>query len=284
MQAFIAMHWGPEFLSGRNSQGQPGLGVNVLTTSSFCPTSKQPELKHSAVQITPLAQQSTWSFVGMAWLPAEHVWQARRDLQQRLTQFDFASLVPFVDRAAELADQTPRTGLLFRASSTQACSPALQQELLNLLGMDTPESLRYQDSERHQLRILRLSAADNLGQRSLHGFALAGDTQSARWLQELLEQGQSLDWPARQWLQASSNPPQSTSSVSRQVCSCLNVREDAIAACLQKQPGETMDRLSALQQRLECGTRCGSCLPELRRLVRQVPYGDQTAATSCPQP
>lgn len=284
MQAFIAMHWGPEFLSGRNSQGQPGLGVNVLTTSSFCPTSKQPELKHSAVQITPLAQQSTWSFVGMAWLPAENVWQTRRDLQQHLTQFDFASLVPFADPAAELADQTPRTGLLFRASSTQACSPALQQDLLNLLGLNTPESLRYQDSERHHLRTLRLSAPDNLGQRSLHGFALGGDTQSARWLQELLEQGQSLDWPARQWLQASSNPPQSTSSVSRQVCSCLNVREDAIAACLQKQPGETMDRLSALQQRLECGTRCGSCLPELRRLVRQVPYSDQAAATSCPQP
>jgi assimilatory nitrate reductase catalytic subunit len=283
-QVFIAMHWGPEFLSGRNSQGQPGLGVNVLTTSSFCPTSKQPELKHSAVQITPIAQQSTWSFVGMAWLPAERIWQARRDLQQRLTQFDFASLVPFVDPEADLKDQTPRTGLLFRATSAQACSPALLQEVLDQLDLNTTECLRYQDGERHQLRILRLSTPDNLGQRSLHGFALAGDTQSARWLQELLEQGQSLDWPARQWLQTSSTPPQNTSPVSRQICGCLNVREDAIATFLQKQPGEAMDRLSALQQRLECGTRCGSCLPELRRLVRQVPCNGQAAVAPCPHP
>jgi len=236
------------------------------------------------VQITSLAQLPAWSFVGMAWLPAARVWKTRHDLQQCLSQFDFASLVPFADSAAELTDQTPRTGLLFRATSAQACAPALLQGMLSLLGLETPESLRYQNSERHQLRILRLSAPDTPGRRSLHGFALAGDTQSARWLQDLLGQGHSLDWPARQWLQASSNPPLSTSSVSRQVCSCLNVREDAIVDCLHKQTGETADRLSALQQRLECGTRCGSCLPELRRLVRQVPYGDQTAATSCPQP
>lgn len=100
---------------------------------------------------------------------------------------------------------------------------------------------------------------------------MAGDTRSGRWLQDLLEQGQQLNWPARQWLQASSTPPQGSAPVSRQVCSCLNVREDAITACLQVQPGNEAARLSGLQQRLQCGTRCGSCVPELKRLVRQVP-------------
>ena len=50
-QAFIAMHWGEEYLSGRSTTGEPLAGVNALTTSAFCPDSKQPELKHAAVKI-----------------------------------------------------------------------------------------------------------------------------------------------------------------------------------------------------------------------------------------
>jgi len=271
LQAFIAMHWGTEVLSGRDAQGQPGLGVNVLTTSAYCPSSKQPELKHAAVQITPRPSAGRWSLVAMAWLPAEQVWLARRALQQHLPRFDFASLVPFADPTAELTDQTPRTGLLLRATSSQACSPELLQQLLHLLKLDTPDTLRYQDSKRDQWRALRLNMPDTEGLRSLQGFAVAGDTRSVRWLQGLLEQGQALNWPARQWLQASSTPPQGSAPLSRQVCSCLNVRADAISACLQALPGNDVERLNLLQVRLHCGTRCGSCVPELKRLIRQVP-------------
>ncbi len=270
LQAFIAMHWGPEVLSGRDAQGQPGLGVNVLTTSAYCPSSKQPELKHAAVQITPLPSASRWSLVAMAWLPSERVWQVRSALQQHLPAFEHASLVPFTDPTAALEDQTPRTGLLLRASAAQACAPALLHEVLAQLGLDTPDTLRYHDPQRAQLRALRLSPADAQGLRGLQGFALAGDSRSARWLQDLLEQGQALNWPARQWLQASRTPPQGSAPASRQVCSCLNVREDAINACLQTQGGSEADRLAGLQQQLQCGTRCGSCVPELKRLVRHV--------------
>ncbi|MFM7026897.1 MAG: bacterioferritin-associated ferredoxin, partial [Limnohabitans sp.] len=230
-----------------------------------------PELKHAAVQITPAAVHGAWSLVAMAWMSADRVWQARRALQQNLSQFDFASLVPFADPTAELTDQTPRTGLLLRATSSKAGPLALLQQVLRLLGLDTPESLRYQDRERDQLRSLRLSAPDDQGLRSLQGFAVAGDTRSGRWLQDLLEQGQALNWPARQWLQASSTPPQDSAPVSRQICSCLNVREDAITTCLHTQSGNEAERLAGLQQQLQCGTRCGSCVPELKRLVRQVP-------------
>jgi len=31
------------------------------------------------------------------------------------------------------------------------------------------------------------------------------------------------------------------------------------------------DRLAALQGTLQCGTNCGSCIPQLQRLVRQTP-------------
>jgi assimilatory nitrate reductase catalytic subunit len=107
--------------------------------------------------------------------------------------------------------------------------------------------------------------------RQLQGFLTAGDSRSARWLKTLLQEGTWLNWPARQWLMASDAPPEGAAPASRQVCSCLNVREDAIAACLQSQPGSEDQRLAGLQSQLRCGTQCGSCVPELRKIIRLVP-------------
>jgi assimilatory nitrate reductase catalytic subunit len=42
-QVFMAMHWGEEFLSGQSAKGERLAGVNALTTSAYCPDSKQPE-------------------------------------------------------------------------------------------------------------------------------------------------------------------------------------------------------------------------------------------------
>ena len=41
-QAFIAMHWGEEYLSGRGAGGDPLAGVNALTTSAYCPVPCSP--------------------------------------------------------------------------------------------------------------------------------------------------------------------------------------------------------------------------------------------------
>jgi assimilatory nitrate reductase catalytic subunit len=48
----------------------------------------------------------------------------------------------------------------------------------------------------------------------------------------------------------------------RAVCACFGVSEQAIRAAFGA--GAT---LSDLQAELKCGTNCGSCLPELRRLL-----------------
>jgi assimilatory nitrate reductase catalytic subunit len=63
-QAFMAMHWGPEFLGGCSSTGKRLAGVNGLTTPAYCPSSKQPELKHAAVKI--LKAELPWSLLGAA--------------------------------------------------------------------------------------------------------------------------------------------------------------------------------------------------------------------------
>ncbi|MEK7344602.1 MAG: molybdopterin-dependent oxidoreductase [Pseudomonadota bacterium] len=275
MQAFIAMHWGPEVLSGRDAQdphSEAGLGVNVLTTSSYCPTSKQPELKHAAVQITraDLSRDTAWQVCAMAWLPSETVWMVHQQLQKLLAPFDFAHLVPFTDPSAALADQAPRTGLLLRAACHAPADAQWLQAVAHALGLNQADTLHYQDAVRMQHRSVRLSAPDAKGLRRLEGFLTAGDSRSARWLKTLLQEASPLNWSARQWLMACDAPPEGAAPASRQVCSCLNVREDAITACLPTQSGDEDQRLAGLQSQLRCGTQCGSCVPELRQIIRRM--------------
>ncbi|MBL0718319.1 nitrate reductase [Piscinibacter sp. Jin2] len=65
----------------------------------------------------------------------------------------------------------------------------------------------------------------------------------------------------------------------RQVCNCLDVSEPAIRSTLAGLPGSAAERLGGLQAALGCGTSCGSCLPELRRMVQDVAC-PRTAATA----
>ena len=54
----------------------------------------------------------------------------------------------------------------------------------------------------------------------------------------------------------------------KQVCSCFDVSESQIKAALGDCTGTPDARLLQLQDRLKCGSNCGSCVPELKRLVR----------------
>jgi assimilatory nitrate reductase catalytic subunit len=226
-QAFIAMHWGPEVLGGRmqesqgsqtgkaGQQAQVGLGVNGLTTSSYCPSSKQPELKHAAVQIARagLSDPGAWQLSAMAWLPSDTVWTVRQKLQKLLSQFDFAYVVPFTDPSAALTDPNPRTGMLLRAACSQAADASLLDSVAEALGLNGTHTLHYQDAGRVQRRSVQLSCPDESasaspGLRQLQGFLTAGDSRSARWLKTLLQEGTRLNWPARQWLMASDAPPE----------------------------------------------------------------------------
>jgi len=49
------------------------------------------------------------------------------------------------------------------------------------------------------------------------------------------------------------------------------VTDVAIHAHLGTAPGTPAERLASLQSALKCGTNCGSCVPELKRLVRSTP-------------
>ena len=247
-QAFIAMHWGTEFVTG---------GVNAVTSPARCPQSAQPELKHAAVQIA--RAKLPWRLVALAWCEPEQAMALRTALQALLPQFEYASCVPF---------GRERSGVLFRAAAAQAIDgPALATlaELFDLQGMDT---LSYADAQRGQRRSVRLRR-DGATQH-LEAFLLAGDTRAESWIAPLLQQEMPVQAYGRFLLQPGATPPGPAPEAVHQVCSCFVISERQIVHTLQACAGPPDARLSALQATLRCGTQCGSCIPRLRALTAQV--------------
>jgi assimilatory nitrate reductase catalytic subunit len=114
---------------------------------------------------------------------------------------------------------------------------------------------------------MRLRPAEGGGLR-LEGFMLAGDTSAEGWVRALLQQGLPAQSYGRLLLVPASRPPAALKAAGRQVCSCFDVSQTRIEERLADCRGTEDQRLAELQQALRCGTNCGSCVPELRRLVR----------------
>jgi assimilatory nitrate reductase catalytic subunit len=266
-QAFIAMHWGAAYLSGRDHQGKPLAGVNAITTSAYCPTSKQPELKHAAVKV--LKAELPWTLLAVAWLPEHKSQTILQNLRARMVQFEFASCVPFSDTRAE---GSARQGVLMRAACSEAPNLALIQEIEQLLGLNSADSLRYVDAKRSQLRSMRLqhSEVNQIKDSQLDAFIIAGDTSAETWLKVLLQTQASTQTYGRRLLMTGSKPPVALVDAGTTVCSCVGVTDVAIRQHLEKCEGDNAQRLASLQGALKCGTQCGSCVPELRRMIQHT--------------
>jgi len=269
-QAFIAMHWGAAFLSGRDHQNKPLAGVNAITTSAYCPTSKQPELKHAAVKV--LKAELPWTLLAVAWLPEHQAQTILQTLRARMVQFEFASCVPFSgDAPTDGSAKGPaRQGVLMRAACSEAPDMVLVHEIEQLLGLNGADSLRYVDAKRSQLRSMRLqhSETPNTKDTSLSAFIIAGDTSAETWLKTLLQTQASTHDYGRRLLMTGSQPPVALADAGTTVCSCVGVKDIAIQQHLKIYKGDSAQRLASLQSTLKCGTQCGSCVPELRRMIQ----------------
>ena len=272
-QAFIAMHWGEEYLSGQSSSGERLAGVNALTTSSYCPSSKQPELKHAAVKI--LKAELPWTLLGVAWLPSSRALAAREELKALMRLFPFASCVPFGDNSTD--QTTERTGLLFRAAGHEAPTAEVLTQIEVVLGLastaatvdTTGQILRYADKKKGQHRVIKLSG--NRDHAELVAFVLAGDTRSEAWIKTLLQESLPAQSYGRMLLVPGSQAPLAVQSRGKAICTCFNITDVAINAQLATSFGSDERRLAELQSTLKCGTNCGSCVPELKRMVRDNP-------------
>lgn len=235
-ETFIPMHWGSQFMSG--------LGVNALMPPTFDKTSKQPELKHTAIKIEKL--DLPWQMTVMRTCSNLNLIENIRAL---LKHFDYATCGLYG------RDQGM---VVLRASHHGAPDAAIIQRLDQMLGMveDAP-MLNYDDAKRgiHK-RILVESG-------QVTGVKLIGETLAADWLKQVMQQGQFTDELRRWALAPLSTPPTGQKSRGKIVCNCFDVSENEIIETC-----EAGADFQTLQAKLQCGTNCGSCVPELKRLVR----------------
>jgi assimilatory nitrate reductase catalytic subunit len=261
-QAFLAMHWGEEFVSGISSSGERLAGVNALTSGVYCPDAKQPEFKHTPIKI--LKAQMPWNMLAMAWLPDAQLHHARQALQTLMAEFDFATCVPFSSGVQSGASE--RSGLLFRAARHEAPTVNVLEQIEGLMQLQGTDVLRYADLKRGQRRAARLVETNT--ETQLDAVLLAGDIRAQSWITILLKESLPAQFYGRALLIPGGVPPVPVVSRGQQVCACFNVTDVAIADHLAQTSTDPVQRLASLQASLRCGTNCGSCLPELKRILR----------------
>jgi assimilatory nitrate reductase catalytic subunit len=235
-ELFIPMHWG--------SQTMQGLGVNALMPSAFDKTSKQPELKHTAVKLEKLTLD--WQMMVMRKCSDLSLLAQVRTL---LKHFDYAT-VGLYGRGDGM--------LILRASHHSTPESSVIAHLDTLLGMveDAP-MLRLDDARRGISK--RILVEDS----QVTGVRLIGETLAADWLKQVMLEGQFTD-ELRKWALAPlAAPPSGRKTRGKIVCNCLDISENEIIETCQMGAD-----LPTLQAKLKCGTSCGSCKPELVRLVK----------------
>ncbi|WP_323002531.1 molybdopterin-dependent oxidoreductase [Denitromonas sp.] len=237
-QCFVPMHWGGNAMAGR-------FGINALTPSAADPTSKQPELKHAAVQVDKLTDGH--ALMAMRRVTGDDPFAVLGALRRQLPDLPYASLT-LAGREVPVVVLKARVG---------EAETALLDAVDAAMGLDDPaQTLAYADTHRDIAKRARVD--DDI----LSAVRLSGETRAADWLTELMVRGESAA-AVRPWLFAPlTQPPAGQPTRGKVVCNCFDVSEEAILAAFHG--GESLDQLQA---RTQCGTNCGSCLPELKRLA-----------------
>jgi assimilatory nitrate reductase catalytic subunit len=241
-QAFVAMHWGRRSLAHD--------GVNALTIPAVDPVSKQPELKHAALRIEPAALP--WRLValrspGLAADAHETVLAWRERLAPLLDGLDYAVLT---------LDGRERPLVALRLALAEPLPAARVEQIARALDMPEDACLAYRDPAKSVIKRAKIE------EERLAGILLAGEDQAGNWLRAAMKDGVPID-ALRRWIFAPrAEPPVASAAPRKVICNCLDVSE----ADIRKEIAAGAD-LAALQAKLKCGTSCGSCVPEIRRML-----------------
>ncbi|MEN3109936.1 molybdopterin-dependent oxidoreductase [Uliginosibacterium paludis] len=239
--AFVAMHWGRNLLSSS--------GANELTLNALDPFSKQPELKHAAIRIEKVELPCQALLMRSAvYADAANGLALERlaALEPWLRRFDYAS--------ASLAGRE-FPSVVLRIANATPIPPEWLEELDALMDLQGGQCLSYADTGRG------ISKRALIEEGLLTGLRLTGETAAAVWLKDLMVERSATD-ALRRWILAPlATPPVSGNSRGRIVCTCMNVSENEIRTAVAGGAD-----FAKLQETLKCGTSCGSCVPEVRRL------------------
>ncbi len=238
-QAFLPMHWGDRYLKG--------LGINVLTLPAVDPLSRQPELKHATVEVSRI--ELPWQFFALVEGEVQKRFDALRPLFEDLR---YASFSP---------TGRQRPALVIRAAHVEAPSAEWLARIDTLLGLSDGPVMAYDDPRRTVGKRVRIE------QSRIVSLRLAGETAARAWLRELWKEGRA-DQELRRWLLAplSAAPGNAGAAADKTLCNCLNVSQRRIQAGID----QGLD-LEGLKCELKCGTACGSCVPEIKRLLARKP-------------
>lgn len=239
-RAWMPMHWGNQFLNSP--------GVNALACDATDPYSKQPELKHAAVQIARFDLPYPIVIIRRcaSQIEALELLQRARDC---LPQFPYAN-VGLYGRKSPL--------VVLRAATSTAVDETIIAELDRLFGIDGEQgAIVYIDNKR---RIAKKAIA--LDGRLL-GVRLAGEARAEAWLKQAMAEDELDAGLIRLALAPSAKPPVDVTPRNI-VCKCADVSDVQIRLAL-----DAGADLGGLQQSLKCGTFCGSCVPEIKRMVAQ---------------
>ena len=241
-QCFVPMHWGGNAMAGR-------LGINALTPSAFDPQSKQPELKHAAIQVEKFTTGHPVVAMRRIDPASENPYTVMAQIREKLPPLPYASLT--------LAGrEVPVVMLQSRVDADEAELIATIDAAFSL--DDPSHALSYSDPRRDIGKRARIEDDQLVAVR------LVGETRAAEWLTQLMVVGASAA-PMRRWLLAPvTQPPEGGPTRGKVICNCFDITEDTLRAAFEA--GQSIEQVQA---RTRCGTNCGSCLPELRRLKLQ---------------
>jgi assimilatory nitrate reductase catalytic subunit len=139
---------------------------------------------------------------------------------------------------------------MLRARSQKPPEPGLLSELDRAVG-GAQRAVSYEDPARGISKKLWMDA-----QGRVAAARLAGDSAAVEWLKEQIQDAAAVS-------PALALAPRNIAAAPRGriVCACFDVPHAEIAAAVARSAD-----LAAVQGMLRCGTSCGSCLPELRRM------------------
>jgi assimilatory nitrate reductase catalytic subunit len=226
---FAAMHWSGQFIASG--------GINETTHGAVDPHSKQPELKHAAVRIE--RAELPWRMIAARRGDALALQAA---LQPLLKECAYASVTLDADDL-----------LILRAAHSSAPQGWLERVYAALELPRGDDTLEYRDARRGLDK--RAIWRENM----IDGFVLAGDTANGAALLAKLREARPWTGPRFAAFAALRLEPAVRDRV---VCGCMQVKASSINEAIAN--GASVPELKA---KLGCGTVCGSCVPELKRLV-----------------
>jgi assimilatory nitrate reductase catalytic subunit len=177
-------------------------------------------------------------------------------VQPLLAQFPYAS--------AGLVGQDEPV-MILRIAAENPVDDAWLAELDRLLEMDDDLSaMAYHDVRRGISKWILVRDGEVVAAR------LSGEIAAHEWLKDGMAKGLPIE-SVRAWLLAPlATPPSGVPQRGRIICNCLNVAESEI----HEELAAATD-FAGLQEKLKCGTQCGSCVPEIKRMF--IPYRDSEA-------